>query len=80
MSKDRWCGTVWLSSQARGALIQTANPDALFEAADTNETADTKKRVNGHWFDALAFSFHPMEPTYGRVDADGKFELRTIEK
>jgi hypothetical protein len=35
-----------------------------------------------HWFDDLAFSFHPnaSPPTYGRVDGDGRFELRTMQR
>jgi hypothetical protein len=33
-----------------------------------------------HWFDKLEFSFHLNQPTYGRVDASGQFELRTISK
>jgi hypothetical protein len=61
--KGNWCGTVWLSKEEPGALIETANGGGA-----------------GHWFDKLNFSFHPTEPTYGRVDGQGNFELRKIER
>lgn len=31
-----------------------------------------------HWFDKLEFSFHPKNPFYGRVNAAGNFEMRSM--
>ncbi len=63
-----WCGTVYLSSTERGALIGTAKP------------ADGE--LGKHWFDSLDFSFHPNAeaPTYGRVDEAGEVEQRVWRK
>jgi hypothetical protein len=52
--------------------LSSAEPGALIETALPGP--------GDHWFDRLDFSFHPTEPTYGRVDASGNFELRTIAK
>jgi len=60
----KWCATVYLARDQPGALIDTAKPE-----------------VGGaHWLDVLDVSFHPRgkPPTYGRVDAVGGFELRTL--
>jgi hypothetical protein len=52
--------------------LSSTEPGALIETAH--------KGPGDHWFDRLEFSFHPKEPSYGRVDAAGNFELRTIAK
>lgn len=52
--------------------LSAAEPGALIETAHAGP--------GDHWFDKLEFSFHPKQPTYGRVDASGHFELRTISK
>ena len=42
---------------------------------------ETAKPGDGdHWLDALDFSFHPRDdpPTYGRVDAAGRVEVRKM--
>lgn len=56
-----WCGTVWLSRQEPGTLVEMAS-------GGTTE----------HWFDRLEVAFHPAAPTYGRIDANGKCEVRTV--
>jgi len=50
--------------------LSSTEPGALIATAH--------KGPGDHWFDRLEFSFHPKVPTYGRVDAAGSFELRTI--
>ena len=69
------CGTVWLSSQSRGALILIANPPSILAAE-----GEVQIPADGHWFDRLVLFFHPMTPTYGRVDDQGRFQLRKIER
>ena len=68
---DDWCGTVFLSSIVGGAVIATMRP------AERPEPD-----VGAHWLDALDFSFHPRSrpAEYGRVDDEGEFELRTLER
>ena len=61
--EGKWCATVFLDREQAGALITRAEPGE-----------------GEHWLDALEFSFQPRgkPPTYGRVDAAGQFELRTL--
>jgi len=61
--KGRWCATIYLALGQPGALITTAH-------AGEGE----------HWLDALEFEFHPRAtpPTYARVDAAGRVEIRTL--
>jgi len=78
-------GTVYLSRQESGALIDRANPDrarAGKPAPDAPPAAPAGAPPAHHWFDDLAFSFHPRSdpPTYARVDGEGKVEVRTMER
>jgi hypothetical protein len=78
-------GTVYLSRQEAGALIDRANPDqarAGKSAPDAPPAAPAGTPPAHHWFDDLAFSFHPRSdpPTYARVDGEGKVEVRTMER
>ena len=61
--EGRWTATVFLARGQAGGLITTAH-----------------RGEGQHWLDAQEFSFHPRSdpPTYGRVDAAGRFELRTL--
>lgn len=81
----KWIGTIYLSSQAEGALVVSANPERALAAElapDQPPAAPAGARPAHHWFDDLAFSFHPRgdPPTYARVDAEGKVEMRTMER
>jgi len=82
----KWVGTIYLSSQAAGALVVTANPDRAARAelpgSDAPPAAPAGARPAHHWFDDLAFSFHPRSdpPTYARVDGEGQVEVRTMER
>jgi hypothetical protein len=84
----KWIGTLYLATGTPGALIVTANPDAaraLREGAvpPVDPPAGGARGLPAHhWFDDLSFSFHPRgdPPTYARVDAEGKVEVRTMER
>jgi len=77
----RCVGTIYLSSQVSGALVESANPDRAREKGAL-AVPPTKPSAAHHWFDDLAFSFHPKgnPPTYARVDGEGKVEVRTMER
>jgi hypothetical protein len=57
--------TVFLSRDQPGALIASSHPGA-----------------GAHWLDPQEFRFHPHgdPPTFGRVDAVGNFERRTLPR
>jgi hypothetical protein len=57
--------TVFLSRDQPGALIESARPGE-----------------GPHWLDGQEFNFHPRSdvPTFGRVDAVGNFERKTLPK
>lgn len=83
---QRAVGTIYLSSEATGTLIVSAHPDRVRDPQTETDmpppAAPAKDAPPHHWFDDLAFFFHPRgePPTYGRVDADGRAEVRTMER
>jgi hypothetical protein len=84
LEDQRLVGTVYTSSRLRGALIETAHLDRVMDGWRTSLGSQEREqgKIAHHWFDDLAFSYDPRgdAPTYGRVDADGHVEVRTMPR
>ena len=77
--RGEWCGTVYLATDHAAALIESARQWPSRKDGTEKPSGAAGRRA--HWFDDLAFSFHPNgdPPTYARVDSQGRCELRTME-
>lgn len=66
-------------SSPTAALIESARQSPSRKEGSEKPSGAAGRRA--HWFDDLAFRFHPNgdPPTYARVDLQGGCELRTME-
>jgi len=85
LEKGDGVGTLYLASAVHGCLIESAHVarrrvPASGAEGGASEAAATEPSIPRHWFDDLGFSYHPGgdPPTYGRVDATGRVEVRTM--